>query len=66
MVRVLSLLGMAGTFLLISPVLRGHVSGGLSFVVDIFQSTSPYSYVVAALGLFLVFTVSLNRGAQPR
>jgi hypothetical protein len=66
MVRALSLLGMAGLFLWISPVLRGHVVGGLSFLVDVLQKNSPYSYVIAVLAVFAVFTFSLNRGAQPR
>jgi hypothetical protein len=66
MIRGLSLFGMAAMFLVISPVLRGLVFRGLSFVAEVFQNHSPYSYVLAALGLFVVFTFSLNRGAQPR
>jgi hypothetical protein len=66
MIRGLSIFGMAALFLLISPVLRGLVFHGLSFVVEVFQNHSPYSYVLAVLGVFVVFTVSLNRGAQPR
>jgi hypothetical protein len=66
MIRGFSLFGMAALFLAISPVLRGLVFRGLSLVVEVFQTLSPYSYVLAVLGLFVVFTVSLNRGAQPR
>jgi hypothetical protein len=66
MVRILSLFGLAGIFLLISPVLRLHVSGAVYGFVDILEKGSPYSYVIAVLGVFAIFTVSLNRGAQPR
>ena len=66
MVRALSLFGLAVLFLMISPALRGHVFGGISMFVDMLQNNSPYSYVIAVLGLFAVFTISLNRGAAPR
>jgi hypothetical protein len=66
MVRALSLCGLAGLFLMISPGLRGHVARGIEAAVAMLERNSPYSYVIAALGLFAVFTISLNRGAQPR
>jgi hypothetical protein len=66
MVRILSLFGLAALFLLISPALRGHVTGGIGAFVDVLQNNSPYSYIIAGIGLFAVFTISLNRGAAPR
>jgi hypothetical protein len=66
MVRIFSLFGLAGLFLLISPGLRGHVFGTIGAFVDILEKNSPYSYVLAVLGLFAVFVISLNRGAQAR
>jgi hypothetical protein len=66
MVRALSLFGLAALFFIISPTLRGHVSAGLTMFVDVLQNNSPYSYVIAVIGLFAVFTISLNRGAAPR
>ena len=66
MVRFLSLAGMAALFFVISPVLRGHVMGALTALVEVCENNSPYSYVIAGLGVFAVFTISLNRGAQPR
>jgi hypothetical protein len=66
MVRFLSLCGLAALFMLISPVLRTHVSGTILAFVALLDRTSPYSYVLGALGIFAVFTFSLNRGAQPR
>jgi hypothetical protein len=66
MVRIFSLFGLAGLFLMISPVLRGHVFNVMQSVAEVLQNNSPYSYVIAVLGVFAVFTISLNRGAQPR
>jgi hypothetical protein len=66
MARALSLFTMAGLFLLISPGLRGHVFRTVGTFVDLLQNNSPYSYVIAILGIFAIFTISLNRGAQSR
>ena len=66
MVRAFSLFGLAALFLMISPTLRGHVLGAIGTFVDMLQANSPWSYVIAGIGLFALFTVSLNRGAAPR
>jgi len=66
MLRALSLFGLGALFLLISPVLRGHVLGAIESLVEVLQNHSPYSYVIAVIGVFAVFTISLNRGAAPR
>jgi hypothetical protein len=66
MVRALSLGGFGALFLMISPGLRAHVVGAINATVAMLERNSPYSYVICALGLFAVFTISLNRGAQPR
>ena len=64
--RIISLFGFAALFLLISPVIRGHVTGGLLAVQDVLQNNSPWSYLIAGVGVFAVFAFSLNRGAAPR
>ena len=66
MVRAISLFGLVVLFLLISPVLRGLVLGGIQSFVDLLERNSPYSYVIAVAGVLAVFTISLNRGAAPR
>jgi len=66
MLRIFSLFGLAGLFLLISPALRGHLAGVIGAVVQVLENNSPYSYVIAGIGLFALFTISLNRGAAPR
>jgi hypothetical protein len=66
MVRAFSLFGLGALFLMISPGLRGHLFGGIGMLVDVVQNNSPYSYVIGGIGLFAIFTISLNRGAAPR
>ena len=51
MLRVISLFGMAGGFLLISPSLRGSVLFGLGEATTQMSKYSPYSYIVLALAL---------------
>jgi hypothetical protein len=51
MLRAISLLGMAGGFLLISPSLRGSVLSGLGQATLEMSKYSPYSYIVLALAL---------------
>jgi len=51
MLRVISLLGLAGGFLLISPPLRGSALDGLGMVMLQMGKYSPYSYIALALSL---------------
>lgn len=66
MLRALSIFGLGILFLMISPVLRIHVASLILGLVDVIDKYSPYSYMLAALGVFAVFTIAMNRGAQPR
>ena len=66
MVRALALFGLGALFLLISPVLRGHVMAGLVGFVGLMVKFSPYSYVLGLLVVFLAFVISLDRGTRPR
>jgi hypothetical protein len=66
MLRVLSFLGLALLFLVISPGLRGHLMGGLVAFVGMMVKYSPFSYVVGVLVLFLTFVISVYRGSRPR
>jgi hypothetical protein len=51
MIRVISLLGMAGGFLAISPPLRGSALKGLALAMLEMGKYSPYSYIALALAL---------------
>ena len=51
LIRIISLLGMTGGFLLISPSLRGTVMFGLSRMMLEMAKYSPYSYIVLALAI---------------
>jgi hypothetical protein len=62
MLRAISLFGMAGLFLLISPKLRRKITDGLGSATHQFELYTPYSYVG---GILLVLVISLYRGAQP-
>jgi len=63
MLRIFSLLAMAGGFLVISPSLRGTVMHGFADVVNTLNNYSPYSYVF--LGLALLFSV-LSSLSEPK
>ena len=66
MVRALSLLGFGGTFLMISPNLRGILTGGIASAVGGQDQYSPWSYVGCAAGLLLALTLSMSRTSRPR
>ena len=51
MLRALSLFGMAGGFLMISPSLRGDVLSGLGQATLQIAKYSPYSYIFMAIVL---------------
>ena len=51
MLRVFSLIGMAGGFLLISPALRSSVLLGLGQATTQMAKYSPFSYIMLALAL---------------
>jgi hypothetical protein len=59
MLRVISIFGMAGGFLLISPSLRGSVLTGLGHATFELGKYSPYSYIALALALSVAAVRSL-------
>lgn len=66
MIRLLSLMGLGGGFLMISPELRGTVLSGLAAAEQTLNRYSPVSYVVLGLALLLGLVMSFRQGAQPR
>jgi hypothetical protein len=64
MARLISIVGMGGGFLLISPKLRfglGHVS---DIVAGSMNDYSPFSYIAAAIGVFALLTFSMHRSGR--
>ena len=51
MIRVMSILGMSGGFLVISPPLRGTALSLLGQMMFFMDKHSPYSYIVLAIAL---------------
>ncbi len=66
MVRLASLCGMTGGFLMISPSLRGNVIKGYSDLVQTLNDSSPWSYLGIGLGIFILLTIELYRHAIPK
>ena len=66
MIRGLGFLTLGGSFLAISPKLRGELFEGAHFVTGRLNLYSPYSYIVLALGLFALITASLYRSTGLR
>ena len=66
MLRLLSLMGMGGTFLMISPGLRMSLTNGLGQITHQMDLYSPWSYIGFGLLLLLALFVSMYRGAQPQ
>ena len=63
MIRLMSLLGMTGGFLLISPSLRGSALNGIGRAMFTMDQFSPYSYIVLAIvvGVGAVWSLSSPR-----
>ncbi|MDR3701005.1 MAG: hypothetical protein P4L56_15265 [Candidatus Sulfopaludibacter sp.] len=66
MIRLASIGGMTGGFLMISPGLRGNVIKGYSMVVDILNDASPWSYLGIGILMFVLLTMELYRHAIPK
>ena len=66
MLRALTIGGMAGGFLLISPGLRTNVAQGYSTLLQILNDSAPWSYIAIGLGIFITLTVELYRFAIPK
>jgi hypothetical protein len=57
---MISLLGMTGGFLAISPSLRGTALNGLGRAVFVLDQYSPYSYIGLAIVLGVAAIMSLS------
>jgi hypothetical protein len=66
MSKLLSIGGMTGGFLVISPALRANVIHGYGILVNTLNDFSPWSYIVIGIGIFVALTVELYRHAIPR
>jgi hypothetical protein len=66
MLRGLSIFGLGGIFLAISPKLREQVNGALGVGVSTMNAYSPYSYAAGVVLILVSLVVSFNRGAQAR
>jgi hypothetical protein len=66
MLRVFSMFGMGGIFLMISPKLRGSVQEGIGSVYTGMQMYAPFSYVGFVLLVIIALLTSFYRGAQAR
>jgi len=66
MVRGISLLAMAGGFLMISPHLREDLLGSYAHATVTLDNYSPYSYVALGLAVAGLLIVFLFKSSQPR
>jgi len=64
MLRVISLFGFGGGFLMISPDLRSTVLAALATGLSDLDKYSPWSYVACAVAGLLFVGVWLNRGSR--
>ena len=66
MIRLVSIGGMTGGFLMISPGLRGTLVKGYSMLVDTLNDSSPWSYLAIGVAIFVLMTIELYRHAIPK
>lgn len=64
MVRAISIFGMGGGFLMISPRLRMNVIDTFAVVSSALNLYTPYSYIAVAITLFALLTMSLQRSGR--
>jgi hypothetical protein len=64
MTRLISIVGMSGGFLMISPKLRDCVSHILDVCSLSMNDYSPFSYIAAAVGIFSLFTMVMHRSGK--
>lgn len=63
--RVISLIGLFGGFLLISPQLRVDLTDVMAAFVGTLDKYSPYSYVALAFAIVGFFMMTLVRSSAP-
>lgn len=56
--------GIGGGFILISPKLRGGLDHAWTVTAGAMNDYTPYSYVLAAIGIFALLTLSMHRSAR--
>ena len=66
MLRLFSMMGMGGTFLLISPGLRMSLINGFGKITTQMDLYAPWSYIGFGVLVLLALFVSMYRGAQPQ
>jgi hypothetical protein len=64
MARLISICGMGGGFMAISPKLRMGVSHVFDVTATNMNDWAPYSYIVAAIGIFAILTLSLHKSGR--
>ena len=66
MVRAISMMGMAGTFLVISPKLRGSLLGTFTQAGISMDLYSPYSYIALGVTVLALLMIFFHKASQPR
>ena len=66
MLRALSMCGLGGLFLMISPKLRGNVQDAIGTVYTNVQFYAPFSYVALGVLVIIALMRAMYSGAQPR
>jgi hypothetical protein len=66
MLRALSLSGLGGLFLMISPKLRGQCQEAIGSVFTSVQFYAPFSYIAGVLLVLCTLVYSFNRGSRAR
>lgn len=64
MARFISVLGLGGGFLMISPKLREGVGQVIGVVASSMNEYSPISYIGAAIGIFCLLTLSMHKAGK--
>jgi hypothetical protein len=64
MVRAISIVGLGGGFVMVSPRLRLGLSHLFELCGNWMNLNSPYSYVAAAIGIFALLTLCMHRSGN--
>jgi hypothetical protein len=66
MVRAISIFGLAGLFLAVSPPLRNQAMGFIASGVAAMEFYAPISYIVGVIVVLVSLVISFNRGSRAR
>jgi hypothetical protein len=64
MARAISIFGLGGVFVLVSPTLRLDISDGIAASGHWMNLYSPYSYIAATIGIFALLTLFMHRSGN--